>query len=285
MRFIDIGANLGAFPKEDVPLVLQNALHSSVAAIVSTSTFPGETLENMRFIKKRLPGPRLFTTVGIHPTRAREHSDFDGRLFSQLLSDPLVVALGECGMDSDRLEFSDMDSQRRVFEAQLRTSEGLGHPLPFFLHFRGSECFSEMHSLLAKYRVTCGVAHSFTGTAQEAEAFLQLGLHIGLNGCSLKSAENLRVVQSLPLERILIETDAPYCLLKKSHAAGPFVSDWSLKPAKKGRNEPMLIGRVAQAIAAARGEAPAVFSEAVYQNTQRLFRKLTNSKAQTIDTE
>merc|ERR1712183_404031 len=69
-----------------------------------------------------------------------------------------------------------------------------------------------------------GVVHSYDGTLSDAHKFIDLGFYIGINGCSMRTAENLRVVQRLPAERILLETDAPWCGIRASHEGYGFVS-------------------------------------------------------------
>ena len=101
-------------------------------------------------------------------------------------------------------------------------------------------------------RFSNGVVHSFTGTREELDEMLDLGLYIGINGCSLKTEENLNVAAAVPLERLMLETDAPWCSVRPTHAGHKFVkSNWSQssKPCKhkphedehkcvKGRSEP-----------------------------------------------
>ena len=68
-----------------------------------------------------------------------------------------------------------------------------------------------------RHKFPTGVVHSFTGSKQELEALCDMGLYIGVNGCSMKTAENLEVVKQVPMERLMIETDCPYCDIRNSH--------------------------------------------------------------------
>ncbi|CAJ1342143.1 unnamed protein product, partial [Effrenium voratum] len=111
------------------------------------------------------------------------------------------AAVGECGLDYERLEFCPKELQLKYFEQQLRA---LALPLqkPLFLHCRTSAAAKDLVRLLEPLRaqlpVPPGVVHSFDGSLQDAQSLMDLGFFIGLNGCSLKTAENLEVVRQLP---------------------------------------------------------------------------------------
>lgn len=121
----------------------------------------------------------------------------------------LAVAFGEIGLDYDRLFLSAKEPQLKYFEAQLDLAIEI--QLPLFLHSRAaSEDFERLlGSRLAKLPKG-GLVHSFTGTMEEMQRLVALGLDIGVNGCSMKTEENLEVVKAIPLERVQIETDGPW---------------------------------------------------------------------------
>jgi TatD DNase family protein len=120
-----------------------------------------------------------------------------------------TVAFGEIGLDYDRLFMSPKDQQLKYFEAQLDVATEL--QLPLFLHMRAA---AEDFERLLKPRLAklpkSGLVHSFTGSLEEMRSLVDLGLHIGVNGCSLKTEENLLVVKEIPLDRLQIETDGPW---------------------------------------------------------------------------
>ena len=140
----------------------------------------------------------------------------------------------------------------RYFELQLQLCQET--KLPLFLHCRAAG--KEMLEILQRHNDLIeakGVIHSFDGTLEEAQNFIELGYFIGINGCSLKTEENLKVVKELPLSHLLIETDAPWCEIRPTHASSKYIStkfDYKIakKPDKwvqggivKGRNEPCFI--------------------------------------------
>ncbi|KAK0389733.1 hypothetical protein NLU13_3306 [Sarocladium strictum] len=133
-----------------------------------------------------------------------------------------LVAIGEFGLDYDRLHYCSASLQRHSFEAQLRVAASLQPQLPLFLHSRAAhrdfvsllkDAFGPRLENLEKG----GVVHSFTGTAEEMRELMDLGLYIGINGCSFKTAENCEVVKEVHLDRLMLETDGPWCEVRPSH--------------------------------------------------------------------
>ncbi|KAG0481322.1 hypothetical protein HPP92_012180 [Vanilla planifolia] len=179
-----------------------------------------------------------------------------------------VVAVGECGLDYDRLCFCPSNTQKKYFVKQFELAETL--QLSMFLHMHAAA--EDFFSILTqnRHRFTSGVVHSFTGSSEDC-----------LNGCSLKTIENLNVVKGIPIERMMLETDSPYCEIKNSHAGIHYVrSNWPSKRKEKydpdctvkGRNEPCLIRQVLEVVASCRGISSVdQLSRTLYYNTCRLF--------------
>jgi TatD DNase family protein len=127
----------------------------------------------------------------------------------QAKKDGHVVAFGEIGLDYDRLFLSPKEPQLKYFEAQLDLAVEI--QLPLFLHSRAaSEDFERLLAPRMSRLPKRGLVHSFTGTLEEMHRVVALGLDVGVNGCSLKTEENLEVVKAIPLERLQIETDGPW---------------------------------------------------------------------------
>ncbi|GIL89036.1 hypothetical protein Vretifemale_16884 [Volvox reticuliferus] len=228
MRFIDIGANLlddmydgkyndKQYHPPDLMSVLDRAWVAGLERLIITA---GSLKEAQKALELAKTDDRLFCTVGCHPTRCGEfeaHSGGAEAYLQELLAvlregqaAGKVVAVGECGLDYDRLHFCDAETQKKYFEAQFQLARESG--LPMFLHLRAAaDDFLEIVQRHAADFSRGGVVHSFDGTADEAKRILEMPqLAIGLNGCSLKTEDNLAVVASLPLERIMIETDCPW---------------------------------------------------------------------------
>ena len=120
-----------------------------------------------------------------------------------------ATAFGEIGLDYDRLFLTEKDQQLKYFEAQLDIATNV--QLPLFLHSRAaSQDFERLLASRLPDLPKKGLVHSFTGTIEEMERLVTMGLDIGINGCSMKSEENLDVVRAVPLERLQIETDGPW---------------------------------------------------------------------------
>ncbi|KAI0438085.1 TatD family hydrolase [Xylaria telfairii] len=134
-----------------------------------------------------------------------------------------LVAFGEFGLDYDRLHFCSRKVQLHSFAAQLDLVLSLTPQPPLFLHSRAAHddfvglLKAKFGSRLEKLE-RGGVVHSFTGTAAEMHELADLGLYIGTNGCSFKTEENCAVVKEIPLDRLMLETDGPWCEIRPTHA-------------------------------------------------------------------
>ncbi|KAL4591862.1 hypothetical protein LXL04_004836 [Taraxacum kok-saghyz] len=191
-----------------------------------------------------------------------------------------VVAIGECGLDYDRTHFCSPEIQKKYFERQFEIAHLL--KLPMFLHMRVAA--TDFCDILEqnKHRFHGGVAHSFTGTPEDRDKLLTFNnLFIGINGCSLKTSENLDALKGIPIDRMMIETDSPYCEIKNTHAGKHFIkSTWPSKKKEKydhdflvkGRNEPCQIRQVLEVVGGCKGVADInQLSRTFYHNTCRVF--------------
>lgn len=238
---IDIGVNLtcSQFGKD-----WQKVVNSAILADVEVMIVTGTSLEqSLSAYQMTLDYPGiLYSTAGIHPHDAKTCDQQSIEQLGTLLGNQQVVAVGECGLDFNR-NYSTRTEQLQCFEAQLQLAVDL--KLPVFLHQR--DAWKEYIALLKQYRhgLTGAVAHCFTGGKTELKDLLDLDLYIGITGwiCDERRGKELQQSVSLiPLDRIMLETDAPYLL--------PRDLQRDKKPAKKRhRNEPRHLPHIANVLA------------------------------------
>lgn len=194
--------------------------------------------------------------MGLHPTSVNEHFEAELALVRQRLFDPQrhYVAVGEIGLDL-YWDTTYLEQQREVLLRQMRWAEEL--QLPVALHVR--KAYNELFGLLRQLNRSqySGVMHCFGGSVQEAERAVEMGFYIGVGGVvTFKNATLAKVAATVPLERIVLETDAPYL---------------APVPYRGRRNEPAYLVEVAATIAALRGITPEEVDAVTSENARRLF--------------
>lgn len=149
----------------------------------------------------------VYASVGVHPHEAINVKKEDYTTLEKLLKHKKVVALGEIGLDF-HYDFSPRDIQRQVFKNQLKICESITKPV--IIHSR--EASQEVFNIIKDSKVRKGVVHAYSGSLEMAFEYIKLGFYIGIGGVlTFKNANKLlNVVENIPLESILIETDAPY---------------------------------------------------------------------------
>jgi TatD DNase family protein len=198
-------------------------------------------------------------SVGYHPHHASECSEETLNILKSLADHPKVRAWGEIGLDYNRL-YSSVKDQEKWFLRQLELADSLRYPIIF--HERDTNGrLLELLKLNTRHTRE-GVIHCFSGNQKELEGYLDLGLSIGITGIiTMKTrGDELRgIAPSIPSNRLLIETDAPW-----------------LTPApernRHQRNEPAFVNSVLLKLASVRKETPEILSESIYENTRHLFR-------------
>jgi len=201
------------------------------------------------------------STAGVHPHHASEFDDNTLAVLRDLCAHESVVAVGECGLDYNR-NYSRPEDQRLAFEAQLKLACEL--KLPVFLHQR--DAHADFVSTLAEYRhdLTGAVAHCFTGSVDQAVEYIEMEMYIGITGwiCDERRGVELQsAVKDIPLERIMLETDAPYLLPR----------DLQQRPVQKRRNEPCYLPHICDVTARYMGVDSAQLAFTALENSRRFF--------------
>ena len=257
MNLVDIGVNLAHDSFDaDRDEVIARARAAGVGRMIIT----GSTLASSAAAVQLAAGDEgLYATVGVHPHHAAEVDASHLPQLRELLGYARAVAVGECGLDFFR-DFSPRDRQEEAFRLQLGLAMETG--LPVFLHQR--DAHDRFVGILDECpRLPRGVAHCFTGGRDELAAYLERGLCIGITGwiCDERRGDALREAAGyLPLDRVLVETDAPYLLPR----------DLEPRPRSR-RNEPMHLPHVLHVLARLMGVEPERLAEASSRNAERLF--------------
>ena len=254
---IDIGVNFHSSQLKGLaPELLSRAAAAGVTHILATGTSLHASELALAFARTH---DRVWATAGVHPHDASHWTPQSPVQFEPMWADELVVAVGECGLDYNRM-FSPMHEQRVAFEAQIAAAVRTGKPL--FLHCR--DAFDDFLAMLrdAAGAGAHGVVHCFTDGAAEAEAFLAQGFDIGVTGWVTDAARGTALRDALrviPADRLHLETDAPYLRPKNAGKTRPY-------------NEPALLPFVAKAVAELKGLDVAALAAQATANSRRLFK-------------
>ncbi|MDP3792147.1 MAG: TatD family hydrolase [bacterium] len=193
----------------------------------------------------------MWASVGLHPND-NLNEKFNPSEYEELLKMPKVVAMGEIGLDYYRTtEPKDQDFQKKRFEEQLNLAVRMN--MPVILHSRdaGKGSTGKVHEnmiaiLQNNLPSKLGVAHSFTGTINDAKKYLDLGFYVGFNGILTFARQYDEVVRYAPLEQILLETDAPYLTPEPYRTRPPAFAE---RFGGRVRNEPAYVVEVAKKVA------------------------------------
>tara|TARA_B100000315_G_scaffold255408_1_gene298660 strand:+ start:893 stop:1639 length:747 start_codon:yes stop_codon:yes gene_type:complete len=204
----------------------------------------------------------LFCTAGIHPHDAAGAPDDWADRLRTLAANPAVRAIGETGLDFNR-NYSPPEAQRALFAGQIVLAGDLGKPL--FVHDRDTG--GAVYEMLAERSPTVPdvVVHCFTGNRVDLERYLEAGYYIGITGwvCDPSRGDELRsLVPDIPIDRLLVETDAPF--LFPAGASAPAAG-------RKHRNEPCLLPYVINEIARLRNVHSDAIAAATTSNARALF--------------
>ncbi len=206
VKYYDIGVNLFCRQFSDPEKIIRQADDEGVCCIL-TGTDMRENQKICEFVRDH----SAFGTAGIHPHNADRSKPEDFKLMEQWISENRkIVAVGECGLDYDRM-FSTKENQIRCLEKHILLAEKLNMPL--FLHERSAA--DDFIKRFKKHQDICkrSVVHCFTGNKAILDRYLSMGFYIGITGwiCDDRRGKELQeAVGMIPLDRIMVETDAPY---------------------------------------------------------------------------
>ena len=221
---------------------LQRALDANVSHFLVAGSDQEDSQYAIELAERYQQG--MYATTGVHPHLAKNWHDNTRDTLRSLAKNERVKAIGEAGLDYNR-NFSTHEQQEYAFRQQIELAIELQKPL--FLHER--DAHKEFFSILSEYKNDLGptVVHCFTGEHEALENYLAMGLYIGITGwiCDERRGAHLHsLVKTIPADRLLIETDAPYLFPR------------TLQPRpKKMTNEPAFLPHIAEHIAYHRGDS------------------------------
>lgn len=259
--------------REDMERVIENSLAEGIA-MVTVGTQKDTSRQAVETAEKYKEG--VYAAIGLHPTHTIAHGfndtqelefkprqeAFEAEVYEEIIKGSnKVVAIGEFGLDYYRLPLGEEKIMKnRQWAAAIAQIEfAAKHKLPMVIHCR--DAHADMVSALKEGESSFpndrkGIIHCFTGTYEEAKAYIDMGWYISFSGIATFAKEVGEVAKKLPLEHVLIETDSPYL---------------TPPPNRGKRNEPLNVRYVAQHIAALRGMSPEAFAQATTQNAIKAF--------------
>jgi TatD DNase family protein len=275
-KYIDIHThvNFKAFD-EDRDEVIKRALDNDTW-LINVGTQVSTSKKAVELAHKYKEG--VYAIIGLHPihTVASFHDqkelggegeefssrgeEFDKNIYRELLKDPKVVALGECGLDYYHLDEDSIKKQKEAFIAQIELANEIGKPL--MLHLRHGvdhikhNAYADALELLKKYAIVKGDVHFFAGSWEIAKAFLDFGFTLSFTGVITFTHDYDEVIRNTPLEMIMSETDAPYV---------------SPVPYRGKRNEPSYVKEIVKKIAEIKSLPEEEVAKAIISNAKRVF--------------
>lgn len=242
---------------DDRDAVVQRAIDAGVERII----VPALDLENCpKVLRLAERYKSVFAAVGIHPNSTKQWNDSWIEKLRDFAAHPRVVAIGEIGLD-DYWDKSPKETQRHAFAAQISLAAELD--LPIIVHNRETdrEIVDMLRASGGNRRANPGVVHSFFSGWEVAEELLSLGFYLGFTGpVTFKKANNLRRVPArMPLDRILVETDAPFL---------------APQPHRGKRNEPAYVAHIVEQLAELRDKSKEEMATITTHNAVRLFSRM-----------
>ncbi|KAK1445289.1 TatD family hydrolase [Colletotrichum cuscutae] len=312
LRFADVAVTATAkdfagfyrgkqYHQPDFDAVLDRASAAGVDKVMLTGMSLSDAAKNLSIARSR-PAGTGFVTIGIHPYHAAEpDAEEDGgeeghfKKLAEVVRETLsstsegnpspLAAFGELGLDYDRLNHASKEAQIRTFKRQLDLFVEEKLDLPLFLHCRAA--YDDFVEIIKPYLPNLprrGLVHSFVGASAQMRTLVELGFDVSVNGFSFQDRESLEMVRDIPLERLQIETDAPWGEIPAgSEVAKRYLGNASALPQSKkkdkfelglmvkGRNESCTMDRVAFVVAGLKGLSVDEVADAAWRNSVKMF--------------
>lgn len=275
-KYIDIHShvNFKAFD-EDRNEVIKRALDNNTW-IINVGTQIDTSKKAVEIAHQYPEG--VYAIIGLHPihTGASFHDEkelgeggveftsrgeiFDKEKYLELLRDPKVIGIGECGLDYFRCDAESIEKQKKAFIDQIEIANEVGKPL--MLHIRNNpeqkdlNAYADALEILKQYAKVKGDVHFFAGSLEDAKGFVDFGFTLSFTGVITFTKNYDEVIKNTPLEMIMSETDAPY--------VAPV-------PYRGKRNEPMYVSEVVKKIAGIKGLSEDEVSQTIIKNAKRVF--------------
>lgn len=275
-KYIDIHAhvNFKAFD-EDRDAVIRRALDNNTW-VINVGTQIDTSRKAVEMAHQYDQG--VYAIIGLHPihTGASYHDEkelgeggaeftsrgeiFDKEKYLELLRDPKVLGIGECGLDYYRCDIDSIEKQKKAFIAQIEIANEVGKPL--MLHIRNNpkdktfNAYSDALEILKQHAKVKGDVHFFAGGQDEAKGFLDFGFTLSFTGVITFTHDYDEVIKQTPLNMIMSETDSPYV---------------SPIPYRGKRNESVYVSEIVKKIAEIKGLSETEVSEAIINNAKRVF--------------
>lgn len=234
----------------DAAEVIERSFADDVTRLICVGTDEKDSAAAVNFVADK---QGAWASIGLHPHDAKLGQEaFDA--IAALAGKPKVVAVGECGLDY----FYNHSAKEDQFKAlRFQIELAIEHDLPMIFHIR--DAFEDFWPIYDSYKNVRGVVHSFTATQKELDEALSRGLYIGINGIMTfsKNEDQLTAVKMIPIDKMLIETDAPFL---------------TPVPLRGKVNEPKNVVLTADFLSRLRGESLETLGSVTTQNALKLFR-------------
>ena len=253
MQFVDTHCHIH-FDYYSLPIeqVIQSARDDGVTKMICVGCTFEDSKSGIEFIANH---DNIWASIGIHPHEADKYVGNQSKLdeFAALVTAPKVVAVGECGLDY-YYNHSDQQAQKEILRFQIKLAKK--HDLPMIFHVR--DAHDDFFEVLDEFEGIRGVVHSFSAGIKELTGVIDRGLFVGLNGIMTftKDSAQLAAAKLVPLDKMVLETDAPYL---------------TPKPFRGTMCEPKHVVETARFLAELRGESLEELSKQTTANAERLF--------------